>query len=408
MTTKLRTPPYETGLSTIHAVIYSADHTQVWNGSSLVAVASATPAFVAMTEEAVNGTGNAQYAVNLPGALAETAVYDAVFYDNGVSPALTDTIIGSQYDPCNVGTVRATDGSGNALMPADAKVSARLAQVITGDTYNQLSDINLTITNPANTDNGRLYFSFADTDGTRILSLYKAKDDTGALSGIVASGSVTGDGVVTLIAQNSSGISGTVTLTYSHNSSSITILAIPEMALVNLDSPVSDIPGAVLDEAKGTHSGLLASWDSNSVALVIDKVNLLGTASVTVESPLADNLDLTIVQYDDYLTGSEHGLLTWTNEDGTWAGGNLTNSTITFTATDSAKRIIKQIAGLAVTPTGTQVLGVPLSSDDTGAFARIGKQYQYEILIEKANTRATSITGAVIVGQSLNPPDTNA
>lgn len=58
-----------------------------------------------------------------------------------------------------------------------------------------------------------LWWKLTDSEGTRTVSIYK---DGGMASGnLVAQGTSVGDGAVTLAAQNSSGIYGTVTVTYT-------------------------------------------------------------------------------------------------------------------------------------------------------------------------------------------------
>ncbi|MHB8096046.1 MAG: hypothetical protein ACYDEI_00110 [Erysipelotrichaceae bacterium] len=79
-----------------------------------------------------------------------------------------------------------------------------------GDTANQLSSWSFTGATSSNTDNGRLYWSFTKVSTTHTVSIYK---DKGKVAGsLVAQYSNTSIGAQTLTAQNSSGLSGSVTI----------------------------------------------------------------------------------------------------------------------------------------------------------------------------------------------------
>jgi hypothetical protein len=81
-----------------------------------------------------------------------------------------------------------------------------------GDDSNQLSNWSLTGGGNHNTDSGVLYWSLTDSDGDRTVELYKNSD--GAAGNLVASGTRTGDGSITLNEANSSGLTGSVTVAY--------------------------------------------------------------------------------------------------------------------------------------------------------------------------------------------------
>jgi hypothetical protein len=80
-----------------------------------------------------------------------------------------------------------------------------------GDQNNQLSAWLISGANLTNTAAGVLYATVADSAGTRTVSLYK----DAALGGLVAQGTLLGDGMVVLAAMNGSGLSGSVRLTYT-------------------------------------------------------------------------------------------------------------------------------------------------------------------------------------------------
>jgi len=74
-----------------------------------------------------------------------------------------------------------------------------------------------------NTDaDGKLYVTLSDSGGTRLVSCYK----DAARTELVCEGSREGDGVVTLSEQNSSGLSGSVEVTYSQDDSDV-VLTLP-------------------------------------------------------------------------------------------------------------------------------------------------------------------------------------
>ena len=82
-----------------------------------------------------------------------------------------------------------------------------------GDAANQLSAWVIIGDDMSNTDNGVLYWGLTNSGTTRTVELYK--DSGAAAADLVASGSRTGDGSITLAEQNSSGISGSVTVAYT-------------------------------------------------------------------------------------------------------------------------------------------------------------------------------------------------
>lgn len=82
-----------------------------------------------------------------------------------------------------------------------------------GDASNQLATWSLSGVTLKNTNVFTLYWDLSDVASTRTVSLYKA---SGKASGDkVAEGSRSGDGTITLAEQNSSGLSGSVVVTYT-------------------------------------------------------------------------------------------------------------------------------------------------------------------------------------------------
>ncbi|MBI5481238.1 MAG: SUMF1/EgtB/PvdO family nonheme iron enzyme, partial [Deltaproteobacteria bacterium] len=108
-----------------------------------------------------------------------------------------------------------------------------------GDDLNQLAGWSMVGATDVNTDDGILYVTLADNSGTRTVSLYRDP----ALTELVAAGSRTGDGAITLAEQSSSGLSGQVTVTFVADDSSITI-AVPIKAWICNYNPVTvDVVG---------------------------------------------------------------------------------------------------------------------------------------------------------------------
>jgi len=85
------------------------------------------------------------------------------------------------------------------------------AQTINGDVSTQLSSLVLADIASDNTNRGIVYWELTNTGSTRKVDLFKDV----AKASLVASGTRTGDGSITLTEQNSSGLSGSVTVTYT-------------------------------------------------------------------------------------------------------------------------------------------------------------------------------------------------
>lgn len=82
-----------------------------------------------------------------------------------------------------------------------------------GDASTQLSGWTFSGYSLSNTDALKLYWNLSNSGTTRTVSAYK--DSAKAAANLVAQGTRTGDGIVTLAAQNTSGLSGSVTVAYT-------------------------------------------------------------------------------------------------------------------------------------------------------------------------------------------------
>ncbi len=166
------------------------------------------------------------------------------------------------------------------------------------------------------------------------------------------------------------------------------IRAVLGLATANLDTQLSGLEGSGLTEEQAAQ-----------LTAVKAKTDLIGAGDVKVRSPIDSNLNIKIVRHDIY-TGS---MITWTNEDGTWVGGDLTDATLTFTALQTLGTITLSKACVIITPTGTQVFALELTSVQSALFVA-GQSYPYEVLITKTGYRQTSIKGKITSSESLNPP----
>ena len=82
-----------------------------------------------------------------------------------------------------------------------------------GDASNQCSAWSILGASSSNTDSFVLYWGLVDVGGDRTVDVYK--DSGGAAGDKVATGTRTGDGVITLTASNTSGITGSVTVAFT-------------------------------------------------------------------------------------------------------------------------------------------------------------------------------------------------
>lgn len=101
-------------------------------------------------------------------------------------------------------------------MASVASVTA-LSIVEAGDTSNELSGWAISGLNATNSNAGVLYWKLTNSVSTRIVQIYK---DSGG-SNLVAQGSRSGDGSITLTAQNGSGLSGSVTVAYTGDETTV-------------------------------------------------------------------------------------------------------------------------------------------------------------------------------------------
>lgn len=109
-----------------------------------------------------------------------------------------------------------------------------------GDESSQLASWTFTAATALNTNMGQLYVSLSNSGSTRTVDVYKTS--ARASGDKVATGNRSGDGSITLSQANSSGLSGTVSVTYTTDDSDITLAGHPvatheerwlELSLIN-------------------------------------------------------------------------------------------------------------------------------------------------------------------------------
>lgn len=137
--------------------------------------------------------------------------------------------------------------------------------VTTNDKYNQISQVDLTglISGQNCGYSGELYFEVEDSSGTYQIRAYSDSEH----ESLVASGSITGNGVVTINEENYSGISGSLYLDYNSDAYDITVQ--PES---------SELSGRDLEEnIFSTFSSIIDALESEDCYAVNDQLDNLST-----------------------------------------------------------------------------------------------------------------------------------
>ncbi|MBI5101024.1 MAG: VWA domain-containing protein [Nitrospirae bacterium] len=152
------------------------------------------------------------------------------------------------------------------------------------ETSQQLSEWALTGISSSNTDLYMLYWSLTDSGGTRTVSLYKAAAK--AAGDLVAEGSKLGDGTITLLPQNSSGLSGSVKVALKvaladsgDNSNQLSVWSLSGLSTTNIDSANRSIYWDLLDFDR---LGIVNLYRSSTKSLA----NLVATGFRTGDGPI--------------------------------------------------------------------------------------------------------------------------
>jgi hypothetical protein len=107
------------GLTNVKALPYNVDFTQVWNGASLVAVATAEPSFITMSEVMVNGVGSGNYRAELPTSLDIINENDGLMiliHNSGSTASVSDPLYGYVPPSCQSTLVKAVTDAIAALI----------------------------------------------------------------------------------------------------------------------------------------------------------------------------------------------------------------------------------------------------------------------------------------------------
>jgi len=99
-----------TGLTNVKALPFSADFSQVWNGDQLVAIETATPAFIDLSEIMVGGIGAGIYRADLPTPLDIINDNDGLWisiYNANSPPSVSDPLYGYTPPSCKSALINA-------------------------------------------------------------------------------------------------------------------------------------------------------------------------------------------------------------------------------------------------------------------------------------------------------------
>lgn len=170
-----------------------------------------------------------------------------------------------------------------------------------------------------------LFATLTDTAGVRTVSLFQGVDANGIL---VASGFLAGDGVVTLSEENNSGISGTVTVAYSGDTSTVLTFLWPKSYQIHFNpAPLifPRTPEATLDD----------DGESNLFGFVTERqaVSFFAGVGILYHTAIVPVSETGIA--DGPTTGSV-GLFSLPIEPIrlTWKSGDSTNTVIRWTSPD--------------------------------------------------------------------------
>lgn len=155
------------------------------------------------------------------------------------------------------------DNADNDIYVYYIKLATRLTAEFTeaGDASNQLASWTFEGVSSTNVDaTYKMYWTLANSGTTRTVNIYKDS----AKANLVASGSRTGDGSITLSEQNNSGLTGSVTVTYTvDDSDSANILTFNTLELATSELPCLEygVKGYLYGlETDGKDTGIESYW----------------------------------------------------------------------------------------------------------------------------------------------------
>lgn len=163
--------------------------------------------------------------------------------------------------------------------------------------------------------------------------------------------------------------------------------------------------GSVAKIAQGSAGGNVtveaftgdAETQMDAIQIATDQI---GSANITVSSPIATDGDITLHQYDDY-DADETRSLEWTNSNGDWGPDDITDATVEFVIRDYNGVIKLTADGIVVTPTGTQKVRVELANDDTDVLDYATTyEYQLRLILDTTERQETIAIGKVTITTS--------
>lgn len=144
-------------------------------------------------------------------------------------------------------------------------------------------------------------------------------------------------------------------------------------------------------------SGTVVVDVGSELATIKTATSQIGSASITVSSPVTTDGGVTIYQYDDY-NDTESRSLEWTNSNGDWGPDDITDATVEFVIFDSNGAVKLTADGSVVTPTGTQKVRVELLNTETADLNyKTTYTYQLRLILDSSERQEVIATGTVTV-----------
>lgn len=128
-------------------------------------------------------------------------------------------------------------------------------------------------------------------------------------------------------------------------------------------------------------------------------------SNITVTAPVAETEDITVITGDDY-HNTEGRALEWSNSDGDWGDNDITDCTVQFRAVSNIDSTdvfpaTGNKAGVVVTGTGTQLVRVVLSNEETKLLTPGEDAYTYHLRVIDNERNETIARGNMTVVESL-------
>lgn len=182
--------------------------------------------------------------------------------------------------------IRVYNGTGGTLTKGTlVYISGVHAILEAGDAAAQLASWSFAGVSRSNTMNGVLFWTLTNSGSTRTVNIYRNPNKLS--SDLVATGSRSGDGAITLSASNSSGLTGAVTVTYTvddTDSANRVYVDTPKVAKADADTATTWARYVLDADISDTTTGIVwpcrvvTGIDTSGVTTVGDPIYLSGTA----------------------------------------------------------------------------------------------------------------------------------